>query len=449
MIFNFRLLSFFSSKTKRILALSIPIIGGMMSQNILNLVDTLMIGRLGSDNLAAAGIGGFLFFVSFSFFTGSSSAIQTMVARYKGETNTYLYPLALLMGIIFVFIFSIFSMVLEFVFTDFLVAFFSNDLSVIKMASDYFRYRIIGLPFLCICLVVRGFFNGISEPMRYVRVILIVHGLNIFFNYCLIYGNFGFDAMGAAGAGLASALSVIIGSFIYLYDCRSYITFSIFSTISRQKIKENFNWMMELTMPTSIQQFLFALGIAVFYWILSFLGTDALAIGNVLVNIVLVGILPGVGFGMATMSLVSQSLGEKKLNDMYLWPFDVSKIGLIGLGPLFLLAIIFPEPIISIFIIEPEIVKKAVLPLRLDCIGVFLEVGTLIFMNALNGVDQVKFVMWGAFICQWIIYLPLAYFMGITLGYGMVGVWGMWIVFQLLQVSLFGGFWYVKYRNYV
>mgnify|MGYP001437091675 FL=1 len=69
-------------------------------------------------------------------------------------------------------------------------------------------------------------------------------------------------------------------------------------------------------------------------------------------------------------------------------------------------------------------------------------------MNALNGVDHVRFVMWGAFICQWVIYLPLAYFMGITFGFGMAGVWGMWIVFQFLQLSLFGGFWYVKYRQY-
>ena len=439
---------FFSSKTTRILALSIPIVGGMMSQNILNVVDTLMLGRLGSLSLAAAGIGSFLFFVCFSFFTGSSSAVQTMVARYKGENNPHLYSVVFILGVAFSVILAVVSMLAELVFADDLIRFFSADRAVVEIAADYFRYRIIGLPFLCVCLVVRGFFNGISEPMRYLRVILVVHSLNIFFNYCWIYGNFGFDAMGAAGAGLASAVSVIVGAFIYLYDCKSFLSFDKFKAISVSTFKSNFKWMMQLTLPASIQQFLFALGIAVFYWILSFLGTDALAIGNVLVNIVLVGILPGVGLGMATMSLVSESLGEKKLKEMYLWPYDVSKIAIYTLGPLFLLALIFPEPIISIFIIEPEVVKKAVLPLQLDCIGVFLEVGTLIFMNALNGVDHVKFVMWGAFICQWVVYLPLAYIMGITLGFSLVGVWGMWIVFQFLQLSLFGGFWYIKYRKY-
>jgi multidrug resistance protein, MATE family len=442
-------LSFFSSKTKRILALSIPIVGGMMSQNILNLVDTLMIGKLGAISLAAAGIGGFLFFVCFSFFTGSATAVQTMVARFKGENNTHLYGLPFYMGLIFVFIFSFISMVIEFSFTDELVRFFSTDANVVTIAADYFRYRIIGLPFLCICLVVRGFFNGISLPMRYLRVILIVHSLNIFLNYCLIYGNFGFNQMEAAGAGLASTVSVIVGTIFYLVDCRTFVSLSVFKQFSKEKVTENFKWMMQLSLPASIQQFLFALGVAGFYWILSCLGTDALAIGNVLVTIVLVGILPGVGLGMATMSLVSESLGKKSLSEMYLWPYDVSKIAIYTLGPLFLLAILFPEPIISLFIVEESIVKKAILPLRLDCIGVFLEVGTLIFMNALNGVDKVKFVMWGAFICQWVIYLPLAYFAGITFGLGMAGVWGMWIVFQVLQVSLFGGFWYYKYRNYV
>ena len=73
-----------SKATKRILALSLPIMGGMMSQNILNLVDTLMIGRLGALALAGSGIGAFLFYVLFVFIIGLSSGVQTIVAPSLG-----------------------------------------------------------------------------------------------------------------------------------------------------------------------------------------------------------------------------------------------------------------------------------------------------------------------------------------------------------------------------
>ncbi len=88
------------SKFKRILGLSIPIIGGMMSQNILNLVDTLMIGQLGHVALAGTGVGAFLFFVSFAGFTGIASGVQTMVARYVGQSQQALISVALILGLI-------------------------------------------------------------------------------------------------------------------------------------------------------------------------------------------------------------------------------------------------------------------------------------------------------------------------------------------------------------
>tara|TARA_B100000700_G_scaffold53679_1_gene57355 strand:+ start:19453 stop:20778 length:1326 start_codon:yes stop_codon:yes gene_type:complete len=429
------------SKFKRILSLSIPIIGGMMSQNILNLVDTLMIGQLGHVALAGTGVGAFLFFVSFAGFTGIASGVQTMVARYVGQSQQALISVALILGLILSVTGSIIVVFGQWFFLDGLIGLFSTDQGVLLVAQDYYGYRLLGLPFLTFCLVIRGFWNGISEPRRYLVVIVVIHVLNVLFNYCFIFGKFGFPAMQAAGAGLASSLSLVIGSVIYGIDCKSYLLIRSFFNLSKDVLKDTLNWLLNLGIPTSIQQFFFALGVAVFYWVLGQLGTVEMAIGNVLVNIVLVGILPGIGLAMATMTLVSQSLGEKKVTETFYWPFYVSILALLGVGSLVLGVLCFPKLILQPFIVDETVLQRAILPLRLDAIGVLLEVLALIFMYALNGVDRTRFVMIASIICQWIFLLPITYWISIMLGYGLVGAWASWLFFQLLQVLVFSGAW--------
>ncbi|MBI60008.1 hypothetical protein CL657_02175 [bacterium] len=436
------------SKLKRILLLSIPIIGGMMSQNILNLVDTLMIGQLGHMALAGTGVGAFLFFVSFSGFTGIASGVQTMVARYVGQSQKDLISMALLLGIILSYIGSIVILIGQWLWLDNLIGLFSSEKEVLIVAEDYYRFRLLGLPFLTFCLVIRGFWNGLSDPKRYLAVIVLIHSLNVIFNYCFIFGKFGFPAMQAAGAGLASTLSLIIGAMIYGFDCRAYLNLSSFLNLSKDILKKALKWLLDLGIPTSIQQFFFALGVAVFYWLLGQLGTVEMAIGNVLVNIVLVGILPGVGLAMATMTLVSQSLGEKKLVDMFYWPFYVSLLAVFGIGAMVLVALFFPTIVLRPFILDDSVLQRAILPLRLDAVGVFFEVLALIFMHALNGIDRTRFVMVVSIVCQWLFLLPVAYCLAVVLGYGLEGAWLSWLFFQVIQLLVFFVTWFRFRRQF-
>ncbi len=433
--------------SKRILTLGLPIIGGMISQNVLNLVDMIMIGQLGTAALAGAGIGSFLFFMSFSGFQGIANGVQTMVARYIGESRNHLIAIPILFGFSLMIIFSILFTAIEYQITPFLISLFTHDKSVYSVGVDYFQFRILGLPFLSICLLVRGFWNGLSKPMRYLVVIIIVHVINISLNYCLIFGNLGFPELGAAGAGLASTISLVIGAFIYLIDIRTSIQINYFKDQTRDFLFEQLKWLGTLAFPISIQQFIFATGVAVFYWILALLGTDAMAVGNVLVNIILVGILPGVGFGMATMTLVSESLGRRDFQLAWAWPFHALKVAGVIIGSLCLISIIFPRAILAPFIIDPALRETAVLPLQIDCFAVLFEVFALIFMNALNGADQTKTVAWISSICQWIFYLPLAYIVTVRLGFGLNGIWLTWALFQLLQMSIFGSIWHVRMKQ--
>ena len=242
--------------------------------------------------------------------------------------------------------------------------------------------------------------------------------------------------MGVSGAGLASTLALIVGAFIYLIDCRH-----IFKLNQLRDFKQNFSWLAQLSVPIYIQETLFATGIAVLYWILSQIGTDAMAVGAVLVNIVLVAILPGAGLGMATMTLVSESIGTTSYQKAYGWPFKSFNIGLITIGIFSLFIFCFPSFILKPFFVDQTILTLAIVPVRLDAIAVLFEVGAIIFMNALNGADQTRLVAWTSILLQWIILLPSAYFIGVHTEFGINGIWMSYLIFQLGQLIIFRLFW--------
>ena len=411
--------------------------GGMMSQNILNLVDTLMIGRLGALALAGSGIGAFLFYVLFVFIIGLSSGVQTIVARHLGENNRQAIPLPLQLGLsISVFIAIIITGLTLFVSTP-LTTLFSDNATVASIGNDYLRFRILGLPFFAICLVIRGFWNGMETPIRYLKVIVLIHGLNILLNTGFIFGYFGFPALGAAGAGLASSIALIVGAIIYLIDARYYA----FNAINRFgnasfKMAKIFEYSNQFT------QIAFAGGIATFYWILGQLGPNAMAIGNVLVNILLIAILPGVALGLTTMTLVSESLGKKDYLTARDWPLKVAKFGALIIGLFSLIVFVFPTIILKQFLSDPALISIGIIPIRLDAIGVFLEVGALIYMHALYGSDKTKVVAIISTVLHWLFYLPGAYYCGVVLGLGINSIWIFYTLFQLFQLSIFSVLWY-------
>ena len=192
------------SKQPTNISLSLPIMGGMMSQNILNLV---VIGRLGALALAGSGIGAFLFYVLFVFIIGLSSGVQTIVARHLGENNRQAIPLPLQLGLsISVFIAIIITGLTLFVSTP-LTTLFSDNATVASIGNDYLRFRILGLPFFAICLVIRGFWNGMETHSIFKGCIdsWIKYSIKYGVHFWLLW-----FAFGAAGVAWPVALHLLL-----------------------------------------------------------------------------------------------------------------------------------------------------------------------------------------------------------------------------------------------
>lgn len=426
-------------RRNRILTIALPIIGGMMSQNVLNLVDTAMVGTLGPAALAAVGIGGFLNFLSAAAIMGLAVGVQAMTARRIGEKRAAESAIPLNGGLVLALIVGSVLTLTAFLVAPLVFPVLNPDPAVATEGVGYFQARCLGIAAVGMNFSFRGFFTGVGLSQLYMRTLLIMHGCNVVLSYLLIFGALGFPELGAEGAGLGTAISVWIGTGIYF--SLAWRRARINGFFHRVPGRDTMLTMARLSVPSAIQQFLFAAGMTTLFWIIGQVGTAETAASNVLVNLFLVALLPGMGLGMAATTLVSEALGRRDPQEARGWARDVLKITCTVLALLGLPALIVPELLLSGFIHDDAVLQLAVAPLRLVGVIMAVEAAGLIFMNALYGAGATRAVMLVSVLTQWLLGLPLAWLLGPYLGLGLFAIWLGFMSYRLLLTAIFAVVW--------
>lgn len=427
------------SRIRAILALALPIIGGMASQNVLNLVDTAMVGLLGAPSLAAVGMGSFANFMAVAFIMGLSAGVQAIAARRLGEGRRDRTASGLNAGLLIALLVAIPWSTVLIVFADRLFPMLVDDPEVVALGVPYLRARLVGMVAIGMNFAFRGFWNGIGRSRRYLQTLVIMHACNLVLNWILIFGHFGLPAMGAVGAGIGTTIATFLGSVIYVVLALRHARGTGF--LRRMADRKTMASMLRLSVPAGAQSFFFAAGMTAFFWIIGRLGTAELAASNVLIQLLLVAILPGVGFGLAAASLVGQALGRGEPEQAVSWGWDVSRLAMVIVGTGALVGLIAPDLLLRIFLHEENTVALARFPLRL--LGATMVIETLggVLMNALLGAGASRTVMVVSVALQWGLFLPLAFMLGPVLGFGMTAVWSAQVGYRCVQALVFTSIW--------
>lgn len=422
-----------------ILGLGLPIIGGMVSQNILNLVDMAMVGTLGDAALAGVGLGSFMNFMGHSIVIGLGVGVQAVVARRFGEGAKDATLTALYAGLILALLISIPVMSLLFTIAPRLFPLLIDDPAVISEGAPYMQVRFLGMAAVGMNFAFRGFWNGINLSIIYLRTIVLMHSVNIALNYVLIFGALGAPALGSLGAGIGTAVSTYVGS--------AYYALLVWRFVRRRELRPPppsralLARVTRLSLPNSVQKFVFAAGLTALFWILGQIGTREVAAGNVLMNVMLVAILPALGLGLAATSLVGQALGRGEPDDAARWGWDVAIVGVVVLFLLGLPMVVFPELILSTFLHDSDTLALASTPLRILALFIAIDGVGLILQSALLGAGATRLVMLVSGGLQWLLFLPLAFWIGPVAGYGLVGIYVLQVVYRLLQALIYAWLW--------
>lgn len=428
-----------SSRFQRISLLALPIVGGMLSQSLLNIVDTAMVGYLGDPALAAVGLGGFVVFMCMAMILGISTGVQSLAARKKGEGRTDRAAKILNSALLLVLVIAPILSIVLITFVAPLFPYLNSDPAVIEQGVPYLQVRLAAIVFVGMNFAFRGYWNALDMSRLYMITLILMHACNIILNYVLIFGHFGAPAMGVTGAGIASAISLAVGTAIYFMLGFRHVRKDGF--LKSLATREETRSLIQISIPSGIQQFFFAAGFVALFWIIGKVGTAELAAANVLITVTLFAILPGLGLGLACTTLVGQALGARDPEDAHRWAWDVGKVSVVLLTLLGLPMWIAPDLVSSIFIHEEATRELARWPMRITGLTMPLEALGFAFMHGLLGAGDAKRVMFVSIGVQWLLLLPAVYLMGPVFGFGLLAIWLLQGLSRALQAGIFLASW--------
>lgn len=423
---------------KKILQVALPAIAGLSTQMIVSLVDSAMVGRIDDAKyaLAAMGIGVLATWALISFFSSLATGIHVVVARKYGEGDYISCGITLNNSIMMaVLIGSLVAMVGVF-FSYPIAHLFATDETVGNYASEYLYYRFMGIPFFLISVSFRGFFFGISKTKIFMFSGIITNILNIIFNYIFIYGHFGAPEMGLAGAGLGSTLATVFDGLFYLLI--------IFLPSYRKKYqnlrhliisKKIISAIIKISWPVSFQNVFILIGFLSFVSITGIIGTLEQAATQAIISTLFISFLPCFGFGIAVQTLVGNNLGAKKYNLAKIYGFETAKVATIYTIILGFVFTLIPEYVLLIITNDQIIIQTAVPSLRVAGFAqIFYAVG-VVLANGLQAAGRSFYVMMSEVVTNLVIFVPIAYFLGVYLDLGLTWAW-MALPFYIILYSL-------------
>ena len=413
------------TRDRELVRLSAPIVGGMFSQTILNLVDTAMVGRLSPSALAAAGLGSTATWLSVSILLGIGTATQALVARRIGEgrdeeAGRVLDNSLLLGGIAGLIIGTIIFSMAPAIFS----VLASSD-EVAELGTGYLQMRTLGFPFVVMNFAFRGFYHGIGDTKTYLKAIALTNVINLVLDAVLIFGLFGFPRMGVKGVGLATAIALACGTAYYVFVAiPSTGVRSRFRAIRRGSIAgETCRRITKILVPNGLQGLGMALGFMVFYWMMAQIGTIAVAVNNVTMNVASMFYLPALGMGLASATMVGQSLGRGEPDEAEAWGWESARLAAYLVGGAGLVLTLVPELVMYVFTDEAAVVSEGRLALQALGASQVMVAITMVLSNVLVSAGCAKWVMVINVIITYLLILPLTYVFSVVMGGGVALAW--------------------------
>ena len=392
-------------RIRTILKLALPIIGGMASQNVLNLIDVGMVGQLGSPALAATTYGGMVTWLAGAFFLALGSGVQAITARRMGEGNPRGAVMALHAALVIAAVVVLPYSLLLATQAEPIFGLLSSDPAVLEHGVPYIRIRFLAVALVTMNFSFRGYWNGLSMSTVYLRTILTIHVSNVILNWLLIYGNLGFPRLEVRGAAMASAIAIAIGTGTYIFLATKHTREHGFLDLACRAPGVLAN-VLRLSVPAGIQGLFFSAGFLAFVRITGALGTKEVAATGALINLAMLCVLPALGFGLAAATLVGKSLGEGDKAEAFRWGWMTVKLAVGTLTVIGLTLTVAPAVWLDILMNDPAAEAMAVVPLILVGLSQPVDAVGLVLSQSLIGAGDVRRVSIATLSLQWGLFLP-------------------------------------------
>ncbi|MEG1862374.1 MAG: MATE family efflux transporter [Oscillospiraceae bacterium] len=410
---------------KKIIAIAIP----MALQNLINvgvsLLDTVMLGQLGEVAMSASSLGGQIGFMYMIMNMGLTAGAGVLTSQYWGKKDDVSIRKVMSMTYKISFVLSLIFTFLALQFPTQLMGIFSTDEAVIASGAEYLR--IIAFTY-CISGFTMSSLN-LLRTVGTVKISLSVYSIsffvNVFFNYCLIFGKFGMPAMGVAGAALATVIAravefVIIWIFIFKYDEKICFTTKDFFQKTDLGILKIY---LKYGAPVLCNEVLWSLGNMMLAVIMGRMGKEFVSANSICSVIFQCTAVINQGMGAAAGVIAGNTIGEgryKQAKEQSLTLFLMS----IGLGVLTcIFSLIIRKPFVACYNITPATQSIALELLDvMSFLVIFQTISGINMFGTLRGGGDSKFVLFFDVTSMWLFSVPLGWLSGL------VFKWPVWAI---------------------
>lgn len=376
---------------RQIIKIAAPICLALVLPQINHMTNMAFLGRLGELELAANGIAGIYYLVMYMIAYGLNNGLEVLIARRAGQQNHMgigqLFSNGLSLGIMFALVGILITLSLA-------PYFFSKSLhdhAIYEAAIAFIRIRIWGLLPLMLLGMANAFYIGTGHSKVLAITAICQEFMNIFFDYTLIFGKWGFPAMGLNGAAYASVIAEITGlvvAYTIIYTKGYSKRFQLFAFLKP-------NWQISrsiLAVSTPlIIQFLFSIGSwFVFFIFIEHLGQRPLAISNMLRSVF--GF-----FGIFTWALaatcntmVSNVIGQGKSEQVFRVIRKTVTFNIICAAVVCILINLFPDVLLHIYTNDTELIREAIPSIRIITLSTLLMAIAAVVFNGVTGTGDTR-----------------------------------------------------------
>jgi len=428
---------------KYIWILALPSLIELMLATVFGMVDMIMVGNVSTASLAAVGISNQPMMLILSVFQALNVGTTALVARVMGTGDRRSSRLVLRQTLILAAIFGASTSLIGFLFARRIVVFMGAKPDVIPLATSYFGIVASGAFFVAITMGITAALRGVGDTVSPMKYNIIANLINVFGNYVLIYGKFGFPAMGVTGAALSTTISRGLGMLMAFYAVRR--PGSIFSGFRVLKLKVDVGLMkriLRIGFPSGLEQLALRTGQIEFARTAASLGTMVFAAHQIALNVVGLSFAPGQAFGIAATTLVGQSLGAGRPDVAERCGFETRRLGMIIAFSIALLFFFFGRQIADIYTNDAEVTHMAAKALKIVALMQPLQSTQFILAGALRGAGDTRWPLFSTMIGIWCIRVVFAKVF-VALGFGLIGLW----MAQLLDQLFRSVFIYARYTS--
>ena len=396
-------------------------------------VDNIMVGQIGTAELAAISLANSFMFIAMSLGIGFSTAITPLIAEADGEGSLEVGKSTFKHGL---FLCTVLGVLL------FLGVFFAEPMlhlmkqppEVVELAIPYLNLVAVSLIPLVIFQAFKQFSDGMSMTKYPMYAISIGNVINVVLNYLFIFGKFGFPELGIVGAAIGTLVSrLIIVIFLWYllsqhYKSRAFVLNIKIFKLSKKMIKKLYS----IGFPSAMQMFFEVAIFTAAIWLSGILGKNPQAANQIALNLSSMTFMVAMGLSVTAMIRVGNQKGLKRYIDLRRIAFSIFMIAtlfaVVFAILFFLFSGILPKMYLDIndptkMVDNYEVITIASKLLLIAAVFQITDTIQVVALGALRGMQDVKIPTFITFISYWLIGFPISYYLSLYTDYKSAGIW--------------------------